>query len=64
MKKGQKLLIVESPAKIKTISKFLGGDFRIMSTFGHIIDLPPRKLGITIDEKKRGNRSRIYPNQR
>lgn len=48
---GPKLLIVESPAKIKTISKFLGKDFKIMSTFGHIKDLPARKLGITIDEK-------------
>lgn len=45
----KKLLIVESPAKIKTISKFLGDDFRIMSTVGHIIDLPPNSLGITIN---------------
>ncbi|MBY0352801.1 type I DNA topoisomerase [Candidatus Babeliales bacterium] len=51
MENGPKLLIVESPAKIKTISKFLGSDFKIMSTFGHIKDLPTRKLGITIDEK-------------
>jgi DNA topoisomerase-1 len=43
---GPKLLIVESPAKIKTISKFLGKDFKIMSTFGHIKDLPERKLGV------------------
>lgn len=49
--KGPKLLIVESPAKIKTLSKFLGKDFRIMSTFGHIKDLPARRLGITRDEK-------------
>lgn len=48
---GPKLLIVESPAKIKTISKFLGKDFKIMSTFGHIKDLPSRRLGITRDEK-------------
>ncbi len=53
MKNNSKLLIVESPAKIKTISKFLGKDFRIMSTFGHIIDLPPKKLGVTIDDKNR-----------
>ena len=45
----KRLLIVESPAKIKTISKFLGTDFRIMSTVGHIMDLPSKKLGITIN---------------
>ncbi len=50
-KSGMKLLIVESPAKIKTISKFLGADFKIMSTFGHIKDLPSKKLGIARDEK-------------
>lgn len=49
---GPKLLIVESPAKIKTISKFLGRNFKIMSTFGHIKDLPPRRLGITRAETK------------
>jgi DNA topoisomerase I len=46
----KKLLIVESPAKIKTISKFLGKDFKIVSTLGHIKDLPQKKLGVTIDE--------------
>ncbi len=46
----KKLLIVESPAKIKTISKFLGSDFRIMSTVGHIMDLPPKKVGVTLTD--------------
>lgn len=46
----KKLLIVESPAKIKTISKILGKDFKIMSTVGHIKDLPPKQLGIVLDE--------------
>lgn len=46
----KKLLIVESPAKIKTIGKFLGSDFKIMSTMGHIKDLPGNKLGVTIND--------------
>lgn len=45
----KKLFIVESPAKIKTISKILGKDFKIMSTVGHIKDLPSKRLGITIN---------------
>lgn len=45
----KKLLIVESPAKIKTISKFLGKEFKIMSTVGHIKDLPPKRIGVTMN---------------
>src|SRR3989344_5314265 len=45
----KKLLIVESPAKIKTIKKFLGPDFIIMSTMGHIKDLPTSEMGVTRD---------------
>lgn len=46
----KKLIIVESPAKIKTISKILGSDFKIMSTMGHIMDLPQKKIGVTIEK--------------
>ncbi len=46
----KKLVIVESPAKIKTISKILGKDFTIMSTVGHIMDLPPKKIGVSIEK--------------
>lgn len=45
----KKLLIVESPAKIKTISKFLGKDFTVLSTMGHIKDLPSNRLGVTME---------------
>ena len=43
------ILIVESPAKIKTISKILGRDFKILSTVGHIKDLPAKKMGVVIN---------------
>jgi len=45
------LLIVESPAKIKTISKLLGKDYKIVSTVGHIKDLPPKKIGVEINDE-------------
>ena len=44
------LVIVESPAKAKTIEKFLGPDYKVMSSFGHIRDL--RKKGISVDVDK------------
>jgi DNA topoisomerase-1 len=43
------LIIVESPTKARTISRFLGGNFIVKSSFGHIRDLPKSKLGIDID---------------
>ena len=46
-----KLLIVESPTKTKTLKKFLGKDFQLASTNGHIIDLPKSKLGVDIDNE-------------
>jgi DNA topoisomerase-1 len=44
------LVIVESPAKEKTISKILGKDFTVKSSHGHIRDLPKSKLGIDIED--------------
>ena len=43
------LVIVESPAKAKTIEKFLGKDYKVMSSFGHIRDLKKKGLGINIE---------------
>ena len=45
----ENLVIVESPAKAKTIEKFLGKDFRVISSFGHIRDLAKKNLGIDIE---------------
>jgi DNA topoisomerase-1 len=45
----ENLVIVESPAKAKTIEKFLGKEFRVVSSFGHIRDLSKKNLGIDIE---------------
>ena len=44
----ENLVIVESPAKAKTIEKFLGKGFMVMSSFGHIRDLEKKDFGIDI----------------
>jgi DNA topoisomerase-1 len=43
------LVVVESPAKCKTISKYLGKDYTVRATMGHVIDLPEKELGVEID---------------
>lgn len=46
---AKNLVIVESPAKAKTIEKFLGKEFKVASSYGHIADLPSKELGVDVD---------------
>ena len=45
-----KLLIVESPTKVKPIQKYLGNDFKVMASMGHVRDLPKSRMGVDIDK--------------
>ncbi|HBR56897.1 MAG TPA: DNA topoisomerase I, partial [Blastocatellia bacterium] len=65
---SKSLVIVESPAKAKTINKYLGPDYTVLASIGHIKDLPMRELGVDVennfkphyevipDSKKRNNK--------
>ena len=47
---AQSLIIVESPTKARTLSRFLGSDYRIEASMGHIRDLPEKKLGVDVEK--------------
>src|SRR4030042_668657 len=49
MKKKKNLVIVESPTKAKTIAKILGNEFSVVSSLGHLIDLPKSELGVDLE---------------
>ena len=48
---AKNLVIVESPAKAKTIEKFLGSDYQVESSYGHIADLPSKEIGVDVHNK-------------
>ncbi len=68
---AKNLVVVESPAKAKTIGKYLGADYRVMASLGHIKDLPSKGLGVDVehdfqptyevipDAKKRNNKKTV-----
>jgi reverse gyrase len=45
------LVVVESPAKARTLSKYLGRDFAVAASVGHIVDLPKSRLGVDVDNE-------------
>ena len=49
MSKGTNLVIVESPSKAKTIGKYLGPDYRVEASMGHLRDLPKSTMGVDFD---------------
>jgi len=62
-KKSKPLVIVESPAKVRTISKYIGKNFNVSSTVGHIKDLPKKDIGIDIQNNFRPKYENI-PNKK
>ena len=48
---SKSLVIVESPAKAKTINKYLGKDYQVEASFGHIMDLPKRDIGVELENR-------------
>jgi DNA topoisomerase-1 len=60
---AKNLVVVESPAKAKTIGKYLGSDFQVMASFGHIKDLPSKGLGVDV-ENDFATEYEIYPDPR
>jgi DNA topoisomerase-1 len=55
---ARSLVIVESPAKAKTINKYLGRDYTVKASLGHVLDLPKKTLGILLPEDQNANKKK------
>ena len=58
------LVIVESPAKVKTIKKFLGKNYEVAASNGHVRDLPKSQLGVDVEHDPRKRRYPCESSQR
>src|ERR1700676_425380 len=52
---ARSLVIVESPAKAKTINKYLGRNYNVKASYGHVMDLPKKTIGIVLPGREDGN---------
>ena len=53
---ARSLVIVESPAKAKTINKYLGRDYTVKASYGHVMDLPKKTIGILLPGEQNGKK--------
>ena len=56
---AKSLVVVESPAKAKTINKYLGRNYKVVASMGHVRDLPKSKLGVAIEDLEAGVALRV-----